>query len=140
MKVFLPVDGSLFTQKMLAYIVSEPAIFSKEHEYALLTVVTPLLPQGAGMLGKKAVDEYYHEQASEVLEPAVKVLQDAGFVVQSGYKIGYVSEALPEAAFEGGFDLVVMGSHGHGFLGSLVLGSVANAMLSKTKIPTLLIR
>lgn len=140
MKILLPVDGSPFTQKMLEYVVSATAPFNKEHEFVVMTVVTPLLPQAAGMLGKEAVDDYYRETTDKVLQPALKVLQDKGYKHSGGFKIGYVSEALPEEATEGGYGLVVMGSHGHGALGNLVLGSVANAMLSKTKIPVLLIR
>lgn len=140
MKVMLPIDGSQFTQKMLDYVTAKPEFFRKDYEYMLTTVVTPLLPQAAGMLGKSAVDEYYRETADKVLAPAIKEMLDKGFKADSGYKIGYVSEALPEEAEAGGYDIVVMGSHGHGTLGNLVLGSVANAMLSKTKIPVLLIR
>lgn len=140
MKILLPVDGSPFTKKMLDYVVASPELFSKEHEYVVVTVVTPLLPQAAGMLGKDAVDSYYRETADKVLLPAVEVLKNGGFKHASGFKVGYVSEALPEEASSGEYGMVVMGSHGHGALGNLVLGSVANAMLSKTKIPVLLIR
>ncbi|MDP4770616.1 MAG: universal stress protein, partial [Limnohabitans sp.] len=38
------------------------------------------------------------------------------------------------------FDLVVMGSHGHGTLGNLVMGSVATQVLANCKVPVLLVR
>lgn len=140
MKVLLPVDGSPYTEKMLDYIGSLPEIFRFDHEYVLMTVVTPLLPQSAGMLRKEAVDEYYKETAEKVLQPAAANLSKKGLNCTTGFKIGYVSEALVEEASLGNYGLIVMGSHGHGALGNLVLGSVANAMLSKTTIPVLLIR
>lgn len=140
MKILLPIDGSRFTNKMLEYVASTPELLQRDNEYVLMTVVTPLLPQSAGLLSKEAVDEYYHETSEKVLEPARTFFQEKGVKYTAGFKVGYVSEALPEEADEGKYDLVIMGSHGYGTLGSLVLGSVANAMLSKTKIPILLIR
>ena len=41
---------------------------------------------------------------------------------------------------KGRFDLVVMGSRGHGSFVNLVLGSVATKVLSETQVPVLLIR
>lgn len=140
MKILLPVDGSPFTQKMLEYITSTPDLFKTNNEYVLMTIVTPLLPQSAGLLGKEAVDEYYQETSDKVLQPAIEFLKGKGINCRAGFRIGYVSEALPDEARDGQYDLIIMGSHGYGTLGSLVLGSVANAMLSKTKIPVLLIR
>lgn len=140
MKILLPVDGSPFTIKMLEYITSTPKFFKNDNEYVLMTIVTPLLPQSAGLLGKEAVDEYYEETSDKVLKSAIEFLEGKGLNYSAGFKIGYVSEALPDEANQGHYDLVVMGSHGYGALGNLVLGSVANAMLSKTKIPVLLIR
>jgi nucleotide-binding universal stress UspA family protein len=34
----------------------------------------------------------------------------------------------------------VMGSHGHGSIGNLVMGSVATQVLSHSKVPVLLVR
>lgn len=140
MKVLLPVDGSNYTKKMLDYIVAHPSIFTVEQEYMLLTIVSPLMPQAAGLLGKAAVDEYYKEVSKEALDKAYAFLKEKGFNVSQGYKVGYVSEALPQAADDGSYDLVVMGTHGQGAWGNLMLGSVANAMLSRSKVPVLLIR
>jgi nucleotide-binding universal stress UspA family protein len=37
------------------------------------------------------------------------------------------------------FDLVVVGSHGHGAIAALLLGSVAEGMVRKAKVPTLVV-
>jgi nucleotide-binding universal stress UspA family protein len=39
----------------------------------------------------------------------------------------------------GGVDLVVLGSHGHGALAALLLGSVAEGMVRKASVPTLIV-
>ena len=38
-----------------------------------------------------------------------------------------------------GADLVVLGSHGHGIVASLLLGSVAEGMVRKSIVPTLVV-
>ena len=39
-----------------------------------------------------------------------------------------------------GYDLVILGSHGHGTLVNLVMGSVATQVLAHCKVPVLLVR
>ena len=47
---------------------------------------------------------------------------------------------LTDTAKRGKFDLVVMGSHGHGLFRNLVLGSVATRVLAACTVPVLIIR
>lgn len=52
---------------------------------------------------------------------------------------GQPLHSLLEYGKESGADLIVLGSHGHGILGSLLLGSVAEGCVRKSKIPTLVV-
>lgn len=47
--------------------------------------------------------------------------------------------ALLDHVKDSGADLVVLGSHGHGVIASLLLGSVAEGMVRKATVPTLVI-
>lgn len=47
--------------------------------------------------------------------------------------------SLTEYVEKSGADLVVLGSHGHGVIASLLLGSVAEGMVRKAKVPTLVV-
>lgn len=47
--------------------------------------------------------------------------------------------ALLEHVKQSGADFVVVGSHGHGMLASLLLGSVAEGMVRKASVPTLIV-
>ena len=49
-------------------------------------------------------------------------------------------EAVWQHVQEQGFDLLVMGTRGHGALAKLVMGSVATQVLAQCKLPVLLIR
>ena len=52
---------------------------------------------------------------------------------------GQPLHTILEYAEEVGADLLVLGSHGHGFLGSLLLGSVAEGCVRKAQFPSLIV-
>jgi nucleotide-binding universal stress UspA family protein len=51
-----------------------------------------------------------------------------------------VAREIVEAVREGGYDLVVMGTHGHGALESAFVGSVAEGVLRNSRVPVLVAR
>jgi nucleotide-binding universal stress UspA family protein len=140
MKILLAVDGSAYTRKMLAYLSVHPEMFSGEGEFTLLTVQAMLPPRARAALGKSAADAYYAEEAAKVLKPPLKFLERHGMQTQSMTRVGNPGEQIAKVAASGRFDLVVMGSHGHGALGNLVMGSVATQVLAQCKTPVLLVR
>jgi nucleotide-binding universal stress UspA family protein len=52
----------------------------------------------------------------------------------------YAGEAIVEAAIRHGCDLIVMGSHGRRGVERLLLGSQAFEVMTRSKVPTLIIR
>lgn len=140
MKILLAVDGSPFTKKMLAYLVTHNEIFNASAQYTVLTVQPPLPPRARAAVGKDVVNAYYAEEAEKVLAPVRKFLERHGVTAQSTWKVGPAGETIAKFAEDGQFDLIVMGSHGHGALASLVLGSVATQVLAHCKVPVLLVR
>lgn len=53
---------------------------------------------------------------------------------------GMPVEAIISQAKEGEYDLIVMGTHGHGFLYSALIGSTAKKMVQQSEIPVLVVR
>ena len=91
-------------------------------------------------LGKEVVDTYYAEEAKKVLEPVIKFLTRHNLKVKSLSKIGNAGDTIAKTAESGNYDLVMMGSRGHGALGALVMGSVATRVLAHCQTPVLLVR
>jgi nucleotide-binding universal stress UspA family protein len=60
--------------------------------------------------------------------------------VSSVVRIGSPAAEIVRRAVEGGHDLIVMGSRGHGLLGSLLLGSVSRAVVARSPVPVLVSR
>lgn len=140
MKILLAVDGSDYTRKMLDYLCANRQLFDPSHEYVLLNAQPPLPPHAKSVLGSTTVNTYHQEEAQKVIEPALATLQQAGLKATSEYKVGPAGETIASYAQKGGFEMVVMGSHGHGSLARLVMGSVTSEVLARCGVPVLLIR
>ena len=140
MKILLAVDGSAYTKKMLAYVTTHLELFSGDNEFTALTVQGALPPRARAAVGKEVVDAYYAEEATKVLDPVIKFLTRHNLKVKSQAKVGNAGETIAKAAESGNFDMVIMGSRGHGALGSLVMGSVATKVLANCSVPVLLVR
>jgi len=97
-------------------------------------------------------DEFKKRQHEEMIESMKKHLQ--GFCkkaeVQIGspcielvskilVPVGYPPEAILNAADEEGCDVIVIGTHGKGFLSHTFFGSVSNAVLHRTRKPVFII-
>ena len=140
MKILLAVDGSAYTQKMLAYLGAHPQLLSGALEFTALTVQAPLPARARAMVGKAEVEAYYAEEADKVLTAVEATMAQQNYTVKRASLVGNAGEEIAKFADAGGFDLLVMGSHGNGSLSNLVMGSVATKVLAASKVPVLLIR
>jgi nucleotide-binding universal stress UspA family protein len=140
MKILLAVDGSGYTKRMLAYLAAHNELLGPAHGYVAVTVVPPVPPRAASFLAHDALHTYYNEQAEQVLRPVHAFAQQCGWNIEVTHVVGHAADAISEFANAGGFDLMVMGTHGHSALGSVVLGSVTTRVIAQTSVPVLLVR
>lgn len=141
MKILLAVDGSEFTQRMLAWLAVHDEVFSaKDTQFTALTVVPALTAHVTRHLGQGQTDGYYQDRAAEVIDPVAEFGRRHGWQLDTRFVVGRPAETLADTAASGRFDLVVLGSHGHSPVTSLVLGSVAQRLLALCTVPTLIIR
>lgn len=139
MKVLLAVDGSTYTKKMLAYLASHDML-SASNNYTAITVHMVLPAQARSALGKDVVKQYYEDEAEKISAPVSKFLLRHGIKAKWVNKIGNPAEHIAKLAEDEKFDLLIMGSHGHGALASLVMGSVTTGVLAHCKTPLLIVR
>lgn len=140
MKILLPVDGSDYTKRMLGYVAAHDEVFGQAHDYIVVTVVAPISAHVAQFVARDAVAGLHRSQAEEVLEPVRAFARQQGWKVRDLHLVGHAAEAIAALADEEQADLIVMGSHGHGAFGGMLLGSVASGVLARCKTPVLLIR
>ena len=140
MNILLAIDGSPYTKKMLAYLAAHDEMLGTSHSYTAITVQAALPPRARAALGKETVDSYYAEEGEKVLAPVVKFLARHGVQLKTVTKVGPAGETIAKVAESGKYDLIVMGTHGHGSLGKLVMGSVSTQVLAHCTVPVLLVR
>lgn len=141
MKILLAVDGSVYTKKMLAYLAAHDELLGKaRHNFTVLTVHPNLPPRARAALSREMVDAYYEEETAAVLDPVCAFMGQHGITPERRSEIGSAGDLIAELADKEKFDLVIMGTHGQGSLGKLVMGSVSTKVLANCSVPVLLIR
>jgi len=86
----------------------------------------------------------YHEEtrvrALKTLNTLAGTLSDqSGIAIETHLCDGSPLHELEKKVKHLGADLLVLGSHGHGVVASLLLGSVADGMVRKSIVPTLVV-
>lgn len=140
MKILLAADGSDYTRHMLDYVAAHRSWLGEGAEITALTVVPAVPPRAAAVLAPEVLSGYYTDAAESVLGPLRTVLKDKGITATLKHRVGHAADEIGREATESKADLIVMGSHGHGTIGSMVMGSVATKVLAGCKTPVLLIR
>lgn len=141
MKILVPVDGSPYTKRMLGYLAAHDEWLGGDHRFTVLHAVPAVHSRAAAVIDRDTLKVYYDEESEKVFKPI-----RAFFAKKPGLKVGFVAksgpapDAITALATRGGYDLIVMGSHGYGTLTNLVMGSVATKVLANCKTPVLLVR
>jgi nucleotide-binding universal stress UspA family protein len=139
MKVLLPIDGSAGSRAAARQVIRHaPALLDADRP-TLLFVDAPLIAGARRALGAKGTARYHAGNATLALGPVRALFRRAGIAFDEQLATGDPAGEITRIA-HGGFDLVAMGSRGHGALGSFLLGSVANKVLARCKVPVLLAR
>lgn len=140
MKILVAVDGSSYTKRMLAYLAAHDEWLGDKHQYTVLHVVPAIPPRAAAVLDKELLKSYYADEGDKVLKTLRTFFNKQKIAAEFVNKPGSAADVIAATADKGGFDLLMLGSHGHGSIGNLVMGSVATKVLARCSVPVLLIR
>lgn len=140
MRILLAVDGSDYTKRMLAHNAAHDELLGSGREYTALTSVPAVTPNATHFLDATTLDSYYHDEAEHVFRPIRQFAAQRGWKLNTHQAKGNAIEAIIAFVENKKPDLIVMGTHGHSSLLSVVLGSVTTGVLSRCKVPVLLIR
>ncbi|HET9978026.1 MAG TPA: universal stress protein [Burkholderiaceae bacterium] len=140
MKILVAVDGSPYTKRMLAYLAAHDEWLGAHHDYTVVTVVPPVVARAAAVIAKDVLKAHHEDEAQKVFKPIRAFFERQGLKATFVTRVGDPAAQVAATANKGGFDLLVFGSHGHGRLTGLVLGSVVAKCLAQTKVPVLIVR
>jgi len=140
MKILIAADGSQYTKRVLAYLAAHDEWLGAQHAYTVIHCVAALPHRAAAFLDLEQVRSYYEDDAELVFKPIRAFFAMHGIKARFVLRIGLVAMNIAKLAEQGRFDLLLMGSHGHGAAGGLVMGSVATKVLSLCATPVLVVR
>lgn len=140
MKILIAADGSDYTKRMLAYLAAHDEWLGGAHQYTVLTATPPVPARAAAVMERDTLKEYYADSAEAIFKPVRTFFKKQGIDAAFLAKVGHAPEVIAKAADAGRFDLLLMGSHGHGSLANLVMGSVVTKVMAACKTPVLIVR
>ena len=140
MKMLFAADGSAFTKKALTFLVKNKNLLGPGDELVVLNVQDAISLQIERRLGSEEIAAYQTKQADLVLQPIKKFLDKHAVNYRCVMVAGSAASQIIEASKREKVQMIVMGTHGHGLLSRMFMGSVAQRVLADSEIPTLLVK
>jgi nucleotide-binding universal stress UspA family protein len=143
LKVLISVDGSEFIYKISHNFTNffdvAKLIVSVMHVRVPIETILPM--DSLNYTDTTAINEESVKKSKDIVENAKHHLMNNGFfvdklIIKDG-KPGY--EIINEVKDEG-YDLVTVGSHGKGFISSLIMGSISTQVYENSKISVLIVK
>ena len=136
-KMVVAYDGSEGSQKALAWAVD--LALQLKSDVTVITVVKP--PEFSSNIDE--VDEFYaagEKHCRPLLEKAVAFGEEHGLTIQTEILHGHPAESIVRYAVNRKADLIVMGTRGLGGFKNLVIGSVAQKVMTYSKVPVTIMK
>ena len=122
MKILLAWDGSSSSDAVIREAAARP--WPEKTQFLAVTALDPFFFTHAPLLLEEA-----KKSTLEALEEQAKQLEKAGWNTQRQVVLENPRHGLPRVADEWCADLILIGSHGRGAIGRLLVGSTAQAVL-----------
>lgn len=133
MKILLAWDGSSSSDAEIQEAERRP--WPKGTEFLAVTALDPFFFTHAPLLLEEA-----KKSTLGALEEQAKRLESAGWKVGRQVVLENPRHGLPRVASEWGADVILVGSHGRGAIGRLLLGSTAQAVLRHAQCSVEIVR
>ncbi len=140
MKIVLAADGSKYTKKALAFLVTHEGLAGPEDEVIVVHAQPALPPRVRAAVGASVAKSYQTDEAEKVLAPIRKFLDKHDIAYRCEWAVAPAHELVLKTAKKTKAHLIVMGTHGLGALGRAIMGSVAQKVVTETSIPVMLVK
>ncbi len=86
------------------------------------------------------LNEFQHEVSEKIIARTGEILTTEGIAYETHRDLGHPAKTVVDLAEKGGFDLIVVGSSGHGQTGAILLGSVSDRIAHRAHCPVLIVK
>lgn len=138
--VLLPTDGSAFSESVIDEAL---AILGEPKPRVRLVQVLEHPAWASHSMNAGLVSEYLdasRESSQQHLDAILAGLRERGYEARAELRSGKAAEGILAAVADHESEMVAMATHGRGGVGRLLLGSVAQQVLHRARVPLLLIR
>jgi nucleotide-binding universal stress UspA family protein len=136
----VPLDGSEDALRALAHAIGELRGQTGAELHVLNVQTPPIHPWPGKLVSPDVIDDELRRVGETIVAAAERPAALARVACTSHVRIGNAAAEIADCARELGCDAIVMGTHGHGRVAHLVLGSVANKVVHLAGIPVTLVR
>jgi nucleotide-binding universal stress UspA family protein len=135
-KILVPTDGSACSEQAVKHALELAKPVAAE--IIFVHVLEPLPPAISSTSYSKQILEDLKKGAETILNESLELAVEAG-VTANAKLVHWVHPSDAVVAMMADCDLVVMGSHGRSGLRRLLLGSVAEEVIRRSKRPVLVV-
>ncbi len=140
-KILVPLDGSEVAAAVLPFV--EDLAQAVGAAVVLFNAIPPLaaypgFETAQPVLVGRVIEEM-QDDARKLLTRVAREMVDRGLQASMVVTVALAVDGIIHAAEETGADLIAIGTHGRSGLGRLVLGSVADGVIRRSTVPTLLV-
>jgi nucleotide-binding universal stress UspA family protein len=138
-RILVPIDGSEPSTEALDYAMDT---YSDARVTALHVIPVPEGYWAAFGDPEKEIPGYdrAREHATEVLDDARETAAERGREIDTETLTGRPERAIVNHAEEGGFNAIVIASHGRDGISRLLLGSVTETVVRRSPVPVVVVR
>lgn len=141
LKVLLPVDGSECSDRAVDSVIEKMRAGEGEIELHLLTVHAPIpYANAVSVVGSDKVEDYYHEEGNVTLKSARAKLDAAKVAYTHHIVVGDPADVIVRFGKEIAVDQIIIGTHGRGVIGKMLMGSVSSKVSNLAEVPVLLVK
>ena len=119
-------------------VISRAMSLAKIHK-AKITLIHVTDSPGVQVYGEQVYDEHARDDVNYIDEIAA-ILRQQGYRAKSILKAGRPSAEIIKAAQDEKIDLLLMGSHGHRFIGDMLFGETVAAVRHNLAIPIMVVK
>ncbi len=132
-RVVVALDFSFADASVIRHAL---AMGSKDSEYLFIHIVE----SATALVYGDETDDMESVSDEKRIEQFTERFREKGFIIQTNVGYGNPKKLIPEYVSEFNADLLVMGSHGHGWFKDLLFGTTIEKVRHRVSIPVLIVR